>query len=52
MKAAAAAFNESWSSGTGPPPPNVTLTFDRPFLFFIYDQPTGFVLYSGRYAGD
>jgi len=52
VKAAAASFNESWSTGTGPPPPNVTLTFDRPFLFFIYDQPTGFVLYSGRYAGD
>ena len=52
VKAAAATFNENWGSGTGPPPPDVTLTFDRPFLYFIYDETTGYVLFSGRYAGD
>ena len=52
VKAAAATLNEGWVTGTGPPPLDVTLTFDRPFLFFVYDGPTGLVLYSGRYAGD
>ena len=26
---------------------NVNLTIDRPFMFFIRDNPTGIVLYSG-----
>jgi serpin B len=26
----------------------VTLSFDRPFLFAVYDQPTGQVLFFGR----
>jgi serpin B len=41
--ATAVALNESAS-------PPVTLTFDRPFLFAIYDKPTGQVLFFGRVA--
>lgn len=35
---------------TSAPPPKtpVTLVFDRPFLFAIYDQPTGQILFVGR----
>jgi serpin B len=39
--ATAVALNESASVP-------VTLTFDRPFLFAIYDEPTGQVLFFGR----
>jgi len=41
--ATAVALNESAS-------PPVTLTFDRPFLFAVYDKPTGQVLFFGRVA--
>lgn len=41
--ATAVALNESAS-------PPVTLTFDRPFLFAIYDKPTGQILFFGRVA--
>lgn len=50
IKAAAATVSEGWCTGeTGP---ERTLEIDRPFLFFVYDRPTGFVLYSGRYSPD
>jgi serpin B len=26
----------------------VTVSFDRPFVFFIYDEPTGQILFAGR----
>ena len=48
VKAAAATVAESW--GTGGEEPEF-FAIDRPFLFFVYDEPTGFVLYSGRFAG-
>jgi serpin B len=35
--------------GRGAPPKEpVTLTFDRPFLFYLYDRATGAVLFMGR----
>lgn len=49
IKAAAATAAESWDTGEPDIPTDVRL--DRPFLFFVYDRPTGFVLYSGRFAG-
>lgn len=39
--ATAVAINDSAS-------PPVTLSFDRPFLFAVYDKPTGQVLFFGR----
>ncbi len=50
LKAAAAAANESWDTDGGGWP-EVELRMDRPFLFFVYDDATHFVLFSGRYAG-
>ena len=52
IKAAAAAVDEGWHSGTGPGEPLAEITLDRPFLFFVYDRPTNHVLFSGRYGGD
>jgi serine protease inhibitor len=49
IKAAAATVNEGWNDG-GEPEPTRVLTIDRPFLFFVYDDATQFVLYSGRWA--
>lgn len=49
IKAAAATVNEGWNDG-GEPEPELTLVLDRPFLFFVYDRATSFVLYSGRWA--
>jgi serpin B len=31
-----------------PLPPEITFEANRPFLFFIHDQPTGAVLFLGR----
>jgi serpin B len=49
IKAAAATVAEGWSDGE--PSPETTIVVDRPFLFFVYDRATSFVLYSGRWAG-
>lgn len=48
VEAAAATAAESWDTGS---PEFYDGRLDRPFLFFVYDEPTGFVLYSGRFAG-
>lgn len=48
VKAAAATAAESWDSGA---PEFYSALLDRPFLFFVYDHDTEFVLYSGRFAG-
>lgn len=48
VKAAAATAAESWDTGS---PGFYDGLLDRPFLFFVYDQGTDFVLYSGRFAG-
>lgn len=34
-----------------PTPEPLRVTFDRPFLYWIYDHPTGVVLFVGRYGG-
>lgn len=49
IKAAAATVNEGWND-SGEPEPELEITIDRPFVFFVYDQTTQYVLYSGRYA--
>src|SRR5690606_27403337 len=36
---------------SSPELPEESFSVDRPFLFFIYDQSTDFVLFSGRYGG-
>jgi serine protease inhibitor len=46
--AVAATVAESWETGE---PEFYSVAIDRPFLFFVYDEPTGFVLYSGRFSG-
>lgn len=50
VKAAAATAAETWDDG-GPPPPSGEFHLNRPFLYFIYDEATDFVLFSGRYLG-
>lgn len=48
---AAAATVVIFSAGSAPPtPPKVTLTFNRPFMFLIYDEPTGQILFVGNVA--
>lgn len=50
IKAVAATVAEGWDSGGEEPVPELVLDIDRPFLFFVYDRATEYVLYSGRYA--
>ncbi len=45
---AAAATGVVGGTTSAPPEPEVTLHIDRPFLFFIVDEPTGTVLFLGR----
>ncbi|MBN1699761.1 MAG: hypothetical protein JW881_19760 [Spirochaetales bacterium] len=47
--AAATAIVLAGSSPNPPtPPPAVTMTIDRPFIFFIYNENTGTILFMGR----
>lgn len=50
IKAAAATANENWES-SGEVETELTIELDRPFLVFVYDRPTNFVLYNARFAG-
>lgn len=47
IKAAAATVAEEWQDGA--PEADVAVEIDRPFLFFVVDNATNFVLYSGRF---
>jgi len=47
IKAAAATVAEEWSDGG--PEPDQTIQLNRPFLFFVVDNATNFVLYNGRF---
>jgi len=52
IEAAAATVAEDWASNDGgEDEPELTVTLDRPFLVFVYDRPTGFVLVSARFGG-
>lgn len=51
VRAAAASAAETWEDGGGGPEDPIDLFVDRPFLFFIHDPETGYVLFSGRYTG-
>jgi serpin B len=44
----AAAATAVVMSGTGAPTKQVTLTLDKPFLFFVRDNATGAILFLGR----
>jgi len=49
---AAAATAVVTNGSTSPAPPKqVTLTIDKPFVFFLRDSATGTILFQGRYVG-
>jgi len=50
ISAAAGTAAEVWEE-SGEPTADQTVVIDRPFLFFVYDVNSRFVLYSGRFAG-
>ncbi len=50
VRAAAATTVEHWTSG-GEVEELIDVRLDRPFLFFVYDRSTNFVLFSGRFTG-
>jgi len=50
IKAAAASANENWES-SGVEDVELEIVLDRPFLIFVYDRATQFVLFSGRFEG-
>ena len=50
IRAAAAGAVESWATGTGSPAER-TIILNQPYLFFVFDEPTGAVLFHGRYVG-
>jgi len=49
VAATSATANENWDSGALET--DLTVELDRPFLVFVYDRPTNFVLFSARFAG-
>ena len=48
MRRQAAAATAVVVGETSAPTPDVTLAIDKPFLFFIRDNPTGSILFAGR----
>ena len=44
----AAATAVTMNTASAPPAPQLVLTADRPFLYFLRDQPTGAVIFMGR----
>ena len=51
-EAAAATVVIGIGSSAPPELQEVTLTIDKPFVFFIRDNATGTILFQGRYVGD
>jgi serpin B len=51
IKAAAATVSEGGFDTSGDSAAEVTVVLDHPFAFFVHDRVTGYVLYSGRFAG-
>lgn len=50
IRAAGAGAVETWGSGSGSPVDRA-IVLDQPYLFFVYDEPTGAVLFHGRFTG-
>jgi serpin B len=45
---AAAATGVVMKTVSLPPPPDLVVNANRPFLYFLRDQPTGAILFMGR----